>query len=224
MKVTLDHKESITSNITTFWFSATSLPRYNAGQFIELRLPHDDKDKRGDKRWFTLSSSPTESMLSITTKLAAENGSSFKTALRHLGVGTELDMAAPMGDFILPKDPSVPLVFVAGGIGCTPFRSMVKYLQDSGQSRDITLLYAASDNSEVAFRNIFEKLGNKFQIIVGTRLDAAKIIELSGATDNHYLYLSGPEPMIEALAKDLKNNGINKKKIYTDFFPGYTQI
>jgi len=224
MKVTFDHSEPTAQNIITFYFKPDREVRYQAGQFIELRLPHDNKDSRGDKRWFTLSSSPSEDLLSITTKFTAENGSSFKNTLHSLQPGAVLDMASPMGDFVLPKDASIPLVFVAGGIGCTPFHSMVSYLQDSGEDRNVLLLYAANNEGEVAFKDTFSKLGPRLQMIIGERLDADKILELAGEKPDQYIYLSGPEPMVEALEKGLKTAGVNKKHIRTDFFPGYTVI
>ncbi len=174
MKVRLDHVSGTAKNIYTFWFKAESMPRYIAGQFIELKIPHDNKDKRGDKRWFTLSSSPTEPMLSITTKFAAENGSSFKAALRALKPGAELNMASPMGDFVLPKDAGIPLVFVAGGIGSTPLRSMCKYMQDSGEQRNVHVIYNANTAEDVAFRDVFEPLGKQFVTVLNQRLNAKK--------------------------------------------------
>lgn len=224
MKVTFDHSEDVAKNIKTFWFKPEKPTRYIAGQFIQLCIPHENKDNRGDKRWFTLSSSPDGGLLSITTKFASENGSSFKQALGHLSPGTELAMASPMGDFVLPKDASVPLTFVAGGIGCTPYHSMVKYLQDSGEDRPVTVIYAANSPEEIAFKETFERLGDHFIPVIGDRLSADKILELAGKNDGQYIYLSGPEPMVETLEKDLKSRGFNKKHIRTDFFPGYSAI
>ena len=104
-------------------------------------------------------------------------------------------MASPMGDFVLPKDPSIPLVFVAGGIGCTPYHSIIKDLQLSGDSRDIILLYAANKLEDVAFREVFDKLGNKFKIVLKNpgpdwdgnvgQLDANMIKELGTVTGEH---------------------------------------
>jgi ferredoxin-NADP reductase len=84
MKITLDYTENIAKNIQTFWFKPDKPVRYVAGQFIELTLPHDNPDKRGIKRWFTLSSSPTEPLISITTKHAENIVSSFKQNLFNL--------------------------------------------------------------------------------------------------------------------------------------------
>jgi glycine betaine catabolism B len=224
LKAILDHIEDIAPNIKTFWFRPQSPVRHTAGQFTEIRLPHASKDKRGDKRWFTISSSPTEDLVSITTKFSTNPSSSFKKTLQSLKPGTELNLASPMGDFILPKDPTIPLIFVAGGIGCTPFRSIIKYVLDSGEKRDITLLYAANSEQEVAFMDIFKSLNKKFKILVGERLTAEKIKDLANVTSSHYIYLSGPEPMVEALEKDLKRSGVDKRHIHTDFFPGYTSV
>lgn len=221
MRVKFVRSEPAADNIETLYFESDTKPHYVAGQFIELRIPHDNKDDRGDKRWFTLSSSPTSDLLTITTKFAADKGSSFKKALRALPPDTILDMASPMGDFVLPKDESIPLTFVAGGIGATPFHSMVQYLIDSGEldKRDITLLYAASSEGEIAFLKTFKALGDKFHTIVGERLTADKVLE--AANKDGYIYMSGPEPMIEALEKDLRAAGIDKRNIQTDFFPNY---
>lgn len=221
MHVVFQRAEPIAEHIISFHFTTDSKPNYVAGQFTEIRVPHDNRDSRGDKRFYTLSSSPTEDTLTITTKFAAQDGSSFKAALQALQPGTTLDMASPMGDFVLPKDASIPLTFVAGGIGCTPFRSMLRYCQDNAEQRDITVLYGARDESEVAFRDVFEKLGAKFQIFTGHALDATTI--MANANQQGYVYLSGPEPMIEALQKDLRAAGIDRKRIQTDFFPGYTE-
>ena len=234
MKVIYTHKLQRTPRIFSFFFKPEHNVHYIPGQFIELYLPHPNKDMRGEKRWFTLSSSPREAELYITTNFAVENGSTFKDALRELEPGTELKMASPMGDFVLPKDPSIPLVFVAGGIGCTPYHSIIKDLQLSGDSRDIILLYAANKLEDVAFREVFDKLGNKFKIVLKNpgpdwdgnvgQLDANMIKELGSVTGEHYIYLSGPEPMIESLYKELKSSGFNKRHIYTDYFPNYLPI
>src|SRR5438128_2636442 len=139
MKVVFDHtQETIASSIKSFWFKPTRPVHYTAGQYIELKLPHDKPDNRGERRWFTLSSYPTEPLLSITTKFT-DPGSSFKRALLDMKQGQIINMSDPMGDFVLPKDDTIPLIFVAGGIGVTPVRSMIKWLSDKAEKRDIKL-------------------------------------------------------------------------------------
>lgn len=234
MKAALDHVEEVAANIRTFWFRPERPARYVAGQFTELRLPHDNEDSRGNKRWFTLSSSPTEELLSITTKYAGDNSSSFKKALFDLKPGNEVTLADPMGDFVLPKDASVPLVFVAGGIGVTPMRSMVKYVLDSGEKRDIQLIYAANSLEEVAFRDLFEQYGLKPSYVINNpppnwngqsgKLSPERILSIAGDLNGKLSYFAGPEPMVESFLKGLKNLGVNKHRLVADYFPNYTQI
>lgn len=234
MNVTFDHSEATADHIMTFWFKPEKPVKYTAGQFTELYLPHPNADNRGQRHWFTLSSSPTDPLLSITTKFAPDHGSTFKQALQQVKPGTALKLAEPMGDFVLPKDQSIPLVFVAGGIGVTPIHSMIKYLHDTGEKRTVHLIYALTHIEEEAFEPLFKQYGVKLTTVVkepsatykgevGT-LDPDRILQLAGDDGKALFYLSGPEPLVELLTKGLKNKGINKHRIVTDYFPGYTQF
>jgi glycine betaine catabolism B len=179
MRVKYVKSEPVAKNIISFYFEPEKRPQHIAGQFIELKIPHEGKDKRGDKRWFTLSSSPEDKYLSITTKFTdakASQNSSFKNELLKLKPGTELYMAAPMGDFVLPKNSEIPLLFVAGGIGVTPFHSIIKYISDTGEKRNITLLYAARSGKEIAFELEFNKLGNKFIKFIDERYIVSAVL------------------------------------------------
>lgn len=224
VKVTFNKTEKVADNIYTFWFQTPVDFQYKAGQFIELRIPHADKDKRGERRWFTLSSSPDDSLVSITTKFANENGSSFKKALRELTATSQVYMTWPIGDFKLPEDTTIPVVLVAGGIGCTPYHSMLSAKdQKTVTQRPTTLLYNASATGEVAFKDTFKVLGNNFKTIVGERLQVKQILDAASA-DNSHIYLSGPDPMVKSFTKQLKEAGVATKRVHADFFPGYTKI
>lgn len=232
MLVTLDHTEPVADHIISFHFKPERQINQTAGQFIELTIPHPDPDKRGIKHWFTLSSSPTEAMPTITTKFPAEGPvSSYKQALQALSPGDQVMMSDPMGDFVLPKDKSIPLVFIAGGIGVTPFRSILKSLIDSGEKRDITLLYAANALPEVAFQDLFKQYG-LHPIIVLSKPDAGwkgetgqlssqRILELAPDKPGQLYFISGPEPMVEALVKGLAAAGVDKRRLVGDYFPNY---
>ena len=231
MKVVFDHSAEETKNIRTFYFRPEKPVRYTAGQFIELTLPNKHPDGRGIKRWFTLSSSPTEELLSITTKFTPEKSSTFKQDLFSLKPGVLLNMADPMGDFVLPKDKTRPLVFIAGGMGITPMHSMIKWLDDNQEHRTIHLIYGASEPSQLIFRKLFAKYGlpvtlNVSQPVRGWRggtgkLDAQKIFAMEPNIDNKLYFMSGPEPMIETMYKDFKARGVKESQLVTDYFPGY---
>ncbi|MDB5185889.1 MAG: hypothetical protein JWL85_412 [Candidatus Saccharibacteria bacterium] len=234
MKVTLDHIEEIASNIKTYWFKSERPVRYTPGQYIQLTLPHDNTDNRANKRWFTLTSSPTEDLISITTRFSQSHESSFKHALKQLQPGDEVLMSEPMGDFVLPKDPKIEIVFVAGGIGITPYRSMVQWLHDRGEQRKIQLIYGVRSAEDIAFRDVFERydlqLNTVFREPAADRanelelLSAQKVISLIDQPARKRIYLAGPEIMVERLFDELPAIGINKSQLVTDYFSGYEQI
>lgn len=228
----MDHSEAEAANIRTFYFRPEKPVYYTAGQFIELTVKHPRPDARGIKHWFTLSSSPTEELLTITTKFAGDKSSSFKRALFGLKPGAELLMSDAMGDFVLPKLIQTPLVFVAGGIGITPFHSILEWLIATGEKRPIKLLYGVNNEDEIIFQDTFDKAGQHATVVVSNpspawggergRLSADLILGLEQPTEDTLVYVSGPEPMVETLEHDLKKAGLKKHQLVLDFFPNYT--
>lgn len=234
MKVAFDHSQSEAADITTFYFKPKHRVRYTAGQFIELSITHEQPDDRGSKRWFTLSSSPTDELLSITTKISSEKGSTFKTALQHLTPGIILEMSDPMGDFVLPKLLQIPLVFVAGGIGITPFHSIFTWLYTAHEARPIKFLYSVQTEEEIIFLPTIDKANIHATVIVQEpsaawggeqgSLSAELILGLVQPAINTLIYIAGPEMMVESLTKDLQKADYPKNQIVTDFFHGYSRI
>jgi ferredoxin-NADP reductase len=234
MHATLVRVEPTAANIQTFWFKPEKPFRYIAGQFTELYLPHNNADKRGQKRWFTISSSPTDELFSITTKFAGGKSSTFKKTLRATPFGARVHFAEPMGDFVLPKDKRLPLIFVAGGIGVTPVHSMVKYLADRHEHRTITLLYDVHDQAEMAFRDLFTDYPLQFIPIISDRPDgwageagrvaSSHILKTVDGSRDSLIYLSGPEIMVETLNRELQKSGIPGRRLVTDFFHGYRDV
>jgi ferredoxin-NADP reductase len=234
MHVTFDHSSVEADTIYTFYFKPQKPVVYTAGQFLELSVPHHKPDDRGDKRWFTLSSAPTQQLLSITTKITPNHGSSFKKALLKVQPGTELYMSDPMGDFVLPQLIQTPLIFVAGGIGITPFHSMLTWLAATKEQRQIKFLYGVSTEDEIIFQETFDKVNQHVTVVVSNptpawggehgHLTAELILGLEKPADDTLIYVSGPEPMIEKLSKEIHAAGIPKNQIVSDFFPGYTEL
>ena len=212
-------------NIYTYYFVPERTLRYIAGQFLEFHIPHDNPDDRGEKRWFTLSSSPSESHLAITTKIDPVKPSSFKRALHSLKQGDTIEGSEAMGDFVLPKDESTKLIFIAGGIGVTPFRSMITWLAQTQGSRDITALYLTQNEAQVAFKKDLDQDFVDLHILSdGKRRTAQQLTNIIGSIDNAHIYISGPEPMAKALASDFKGMGKHAYQVITDYFPGYQSI
>lgn len=234
MKVVFDHSKDEAEHIRTFYFKPERPVQFTAGQFAEWTLKHSDPDNRGTKRWFTISSSPTDEFVTITTKYAGDDkSSSFKKALFRLEAGDEMLMSDPMGDFVLPKLIQTPLVFVAGGIGITPFHSILSWLASTSEERPIRMLYGVNSEDEIIFQETFDKASQHATIVVDDaspawggergRLTAELILGLEKPSDDTLIYVSGPEPMVEALQKDLLKAGLSKSQFVGDFFPNYSQ-
>jgi ferredoxin-NADP reductase len=231
MKATFVRKqvENQAKNIVTFWFEPEKPLNQLAGQYLEMTLKHNSPDNRGEKRWFTLSNSPTEKpLISITTKFP-EDKSSFKNALLIIKTGQRVSISDPIGFFVLPKDINLPLVFIAGGIGIVPFRSINKYLQDTGQKRDITLIYYVKNEQELIFQDLFDTtIPNRVAIVNNPsktwkgemgRLNGQKVLDIARPSFNALFYIAGSKPLVETLEKQLMQLGVDKSHLLIDYFP-----
>lgn len=230
MKIVFDHYELVADNTYSLWFNPERDIQYEAGQFAEIKMHDSKSDERGNQRWFTLSSSPTEKLIAITTKFSP-NGSSFKKLIQNLKPGDILTMDEPLGDFVLPKLSSIPIILIAGGSGITPMRSIIKFLVDTNQNRKVHLIYAVSGQKDLAFDDLFSKPNikytpvltqnyNNWNGVVG-RFTVSSLHELIGNPDNTLIYISGAEIFVKDIAKLLNIIGVDKKRIVTDIFLGY---
>ncbi|MBP9815597.1 MAG: hypothetical protein KBC63_04770 [Candidatus Levybacteria bacterium] len=195
---------------------------FTPGQYMEWTAPHKSMDVRGNRRYFSLASSPTENTIQIAFRMY-EKASSFKRSIVEKTLKGNLIASHLSGDFILPKKLENPLAFIAGGIGVTPFRSMVKYLTDKNLQSDIVLLYLVKREEDLIFQDVFkeaEKIGVKVIPVIGsyhiTRNDIEK--NIPDAKERTF-YISGPQPMVEGITSVLRS--LKVKSIKTDFFPGY---
>lgn len=234
MQVRFDHKKEEAPGIVSLFFEPLEKYEHIAGQFIEINLQHDKVDSRGIRRWFTLSSAPEEPFLSITTRYDGKNNSSFKRKFLNIKPGTVLSFSPPEGDFTLPTDPRTKLIYVAGGIGITPVHSMVNHLNFTNEHRDVRILYGVNTMKDAVFMDVFDDYQADVELIVSNPpkdwqgatgfITAEQITAATKSTDDYLIYLTGPEPMVEKLDKELKQLGIAGKHIKTDFFPGYNHI
>ena len=126
----LKEKIPIVADVYDFIFKSDKKFKFKPGQYMEWTLGHGHQDARGMRRYFTIASSPTEDNVRMGVKFYP-NSSSFKKSLLFLNPGDKIVASQLAGDFVLPKDKNKKLVFIAGGIGITPFRSMIKYLLDT---------------------------------------------------------------------------------------------
>lgn len=211
---------------------------FKPGQYVELTLPLKKSDSKGNRRTFTIASSPTEEEVLFGVK-HLEPQSSFKKALSELKPGQVVSANNIAGDFLLPINDRTKMVFIAGGIGITPFRSMLKFITDNRHSRQATLFYAVSDPKQIVFKEILDEAkeyGLKVIYVLtppaGTEVPKnwkheVGMIDLE-MIQKHVLdyrkrqfYISGPDGMVQANKKMLRNIGIPRDQIKTDYFAGY---
>jgi glycine betaine catabolism B len=223
----LARKEFLTPALGSFWFEPTRRFSFAPGQFLEYTVAHSRPDTRGVRRYFTIASSPTEPQILLAARFSRP-GSTFKQALKNKRKGDEVVASKVAGDFVLPPDSARKLAFIAGGIGITPFRSMVKYLLDTNQPRDIVLLYGARAEEELIFRDIFEeaqmRFGMRVVYVISRLIDKEAIRKEVPDFTTLLFYVSGPEPMVQGVSKILAGMGIARRQIKRDYFPGYAEL
>jgi glycine betaine catabolism B len=209
--------------IFSYYFSSPEGFNFAAGQYMEWTLVQSKFDSRGNRRYLTIASSPSEPGLMVTIKQPPK-ASAFKRRLAELKPGDKILASRLAGSFYLPKDPAQKLAFLAGGVGITPFRSMVKYLLDKGEKRDINLIYSATSDVELAFRPLFKQAGAnglKTGYLTEGYLDDAKIRAFIPDFKERTFYVSGPYGFVSAAEASLLKLGVVYDKIVTDYFPGY---
>jgi ferredoxin-NADP reductase len=208
---------------------------FKAGQYFHVTLPEiGHQDERGLRRHITVVTSPNETgVLGLATRM---RDSAFKRSLHELPVGTEVEVDQPKGDFVLPEETSRPLVFIAGGIGITVFRSMLLYVREERLPYRITLVYSNLDRQSTAFldelRELEDEISDFGLVLTMTddpgwegetrRIDAQFIQDHFGDDLEQYVFfVAGPPEMAEAVEKALEEAGVDAGNVRVERYTGY---
>jgi ferredoxin-NADP reductase len=208
---------------------------FRPGQYFFVTLPDiGHQDDKGLRRHITVVTSPNEKgVLGLATRM---RDSAFKRSLRELPVGAEVDVEQPKGKFVLPEDSSRPLVFVAGGIGITVFRSMLRYIREERLPYRVTLIYSNRDRDSTAFldelRDLEQELPDLRLILTMTqdpgwdgetrKIDAEFVKEYLGEELNQYTFLvAGPPAMTEGVQHALEEAGVQDENVIAERYSGY---
>jgi len=245
MKVKLLRRETAAKDTVSFYFEPQEAVTRAPGQYFYLVLPElKYPDERGPKRQFTISSSPTEGpILRITVRTRADKISGFKKTLYELPDGAMIDAEGPNGHYIL--DETTPVVgeqvFIAGGIGITPYRCFMKYAIDKGLTTPMHLIYSNSTPDEITFKDELESWARdhaniKIDMIVSHpeesqipwtgltgHVDVALIEKLvpNYKAETTTLWMCGPPPMVDAIDEALGKAGIPSQRRKIEKFTGY---
>lgn len=223
MKIKFIERIQLNLDIISLSFEKPTGYNYLAGQYAEINFIDEKVDSIGDNRWFTLSSSPSESVITITTRLNKPL-SKFKNKFVNLKAGDEVLISEPIGDFVLPIDKTIPLVFISGGIGITPVRSIIKWLLDNKEQREITIERIVRSEKDLVFNDLFLKYKMKYRHYINTtNTPLSSIFDLTKFSSNSLFFISGTQELVEHFTESLSVL-YGRQSIIMDYFPGYTSI
>jgi ferredoxin-NADP reductase len=219
---------------------------YKAGQYAVVDLGTKE-DPEGPVRSFTIASSPTEEFILISTRI---RDTQFKKKLANLEIGSLVKFTAPLGKFVLPEDNnSKKVVFLSGGIGVTPFRSMVKYATDKQSPIKIMMFDSNRNKENILYKTVFDEcmsVNKNLEIVQTITGEGQKVSSSSTVNydwkresgyinkvmltkymtieelDNSIFYICGPSGMLKAMQKLLQEElEIPKERIKVEEFTGY---
>lgn len=232
------------TDIMTFKFSRqekdeSNRIEYTAGQFAFFDIGNVNDDPKGPIRHFTIASSPTEDFILISTRI---RDSPYKKRLDSLQQGEIVKVRGPEGKFTLHEDYSMPAIFLSGGIGVTPFRSMIKYATDKNLPVRIFMFDSNKNQKNILYKTEFDnctKINQNLKIIhtvteqetsvekwkgAKGRIDEAMLKKYLQPVDfeNSIFYICGPPPMVKAMKQILDHTlHVPSERIKIEEFTGY---
>lgn len=235
MKASIKNKKEVAKGTLLVEFDTSPGEfKFEPGQYFFVSLikpPYNDS--KGERRHFTIVNSPNEeNTLSFATRI---RDSAFKKSIAELPVGTVVEVGPIDGEFTLPKDKDKKYVFLAGGIGITPFVSMLRYIREERLNYDITLIYSNRDRESTAFLEELQEISRdnpNIKLIltmtedpdwVGERrkVNAGFMKEYLTGPETYYYMVAGTPGMVDAMKKVLKTAEVSGSNIKTENFPGY---
>lgn len=238
-------RREVAQHTMAFWFERPKDWTFRAGQFIDITLLEQAAiDSEGPVRGFSLASAPHEPRLMIATRM---RDTAFKRVLKNMALGAIAKIEGPFGDLVLHDDTTRPAVFLAGGIGITPFRSIAMQAAHEQLPHRIFLFYANRQPAEAPFLNELRSLemrnvnykfiptmtdtresdqawgGERSSIsgfMIAKHLRAARPVLQTGAP---IYYIAGPSAMVEAQRAMLAKGGVGDDDLRIEEFIGYAE-
>ena len=235
--VTLKQRKEYAGDVLYLEFSRPADHAFAAGQWCFLELPERGiSDERGLRRHLSITSAPEEDHLGFATKIS---DTAFKQTLARIEIGEEIRVEAPKGRLALPADREVPVCFLAGGIGITPFRSLAVHSARAATGHHITLLYSSRTPEEAVFLDAFQALegeNDRFRFIATMtrmpqsqlpwegregRMNSQVIREKFPEWERGAFYVAGPPNMVGTMLDLLAELAVSEERITVEKFMGY---
>lgn len=236
-KIKLKSRSEVASGTMAFHFEKPGGFTFQPGQCGDFTLTDPpETDAEGNTRSFSFACAPYEDDLIITTRM---RDTAFKRSLKLIPFGTELNLEAPWGELTLHDDTKIPAVFLTGGIGITPVRSIVLQATHDKLAHPIFAFYSNRTPNDAAFLdelNAAQKSNPNFTLITTMTEVESSYTQWSGETgyiteamlrkhladlDRPIYYLTGPPEMVTAMRKLLTNAGVKEANIRAEEFSGY---
>lgn len=236
-RVKLTGREEIAERTMAFHFEKPEYLEFTAGQFVDLSLINPQEiDSAGTSRTLTIASAPFENELMFAMRI---RDTAFKQVLRDLPLGSESMIDDPAGVFTLHHKPSRAAVFIAGGIGITPFLSILRQAARDKLPHQLHLFFSNRRPEDAAFLSELRDMQNinpNYQFIPTmtqmwrskrkwagetSYIGAALLAKYLGSIVGLIYYVAGPPPMIEATRQMLLEHGVGRDDINADPFDGY---
>lgn len=235
VNIKLKSKKEVATGTMTFHFSKPEGFTFKAGQFADYTLINpSETDAEGNTRGFSLGA-PCEEDIIFATRM---RDTAFKQNMKKMEIGTEMIFDAAYGSFTLQNNTKIPAVFLCGGIGITPMRSMILQSTHDKTAHKIFLFYANKTPKDAAYLDELtevQKANANFKLIASmTDIDGSKgwkgetgfftkeILEkYIGDLSLPIYYISGPASMVKSIRKTLSDAGIDDDNIRTEEFTGY---
>lgn len=235
--VKLTRRDEIADGTMAFYFEKPQGFTHKAGQYADLTLIDPaETDAEGNIRTFTLANAPYEDTLMVATRM---RDSAFKRMLKSMPIGTELTLDAPYGSFTLHNNEKIPAVFLTGGIGLTPARSIVLQAAHDKLAHKIILFDSNKKPEDAVFLDelMAAQQSNPNYTFVGTMtqmetskrtwqgetgfINAAMLLKYIDDLTVPIYYLVGPRAMVYAMVEMLMQAGVDDDNIRTEEFSGY---
>ena len=236
-RIKLKNRRQIAGGTMAFYFEKPDGFAYKAGQFADFTLINPiETDAEGNIRGFSLASAPYEDFLMFATRM---RDTAFKRVLKTMEPGTELTLDAPYGSFTLHNNANIPAVFLTGGIGVTPVRSIVRqaahdklphkiFLFDSNHRPEDAafldeLTEVQEENPNYTFIGTMTQMGKSSRAWEGETgyITQAMLLKYIGDLALPIYYIAGPQAMVHATREILNKAGVDDDNIRTEEFTGY---
>lgn len=235
--VKLLRREEVAEGTMSFYFEKPANFQFKSGQYLDCTLiDPPETDAEGNIRSLSLASAPAEKDLMVATRM---RDTAFKRVLKTMPLGSQLKIDGPLGSFTLHSTASRPAVFLAGGIGITPFRSMIVNSARMGFANRVVLFYSNRRPEDSAFLQELQQIGSEnknYQIIcvmskmVKSKrpwngetgyIDKAMLARFVPEVAAPIYYIAGPPAMVTAMKETLIGAGVNEDDIRFEDFAGY---